>query len=291
VQVLRIGRERPEVRAVIARDGDRCVACGFDLACALAAHHRLPRELGGRDTPSNLTTLCSNCHKAVHWFSVDDRLGGHEGEKAKKLYSASAFAKLVELAQAIQGQRVRTKRAGNRWLKQPDTHGPTPLADGLELLSSRNHFDSARTSDLGRVVYKVLQHLPAKVLSGCSIRLVQRGRFLSINAGNTLLFRVPGVFDGVKDPDGDVLLIWPEGVRLSVLSEREWREIEQGEGRFAAVAAFNLPLDFKEVLDMNNADWRAFTKACRDAVRHGKSRCWVSNVELPTGRNASAPSS
>jgi hypothetical protein len=32
------------------------------------------------------------------------------------------------------------------------------------------------------------------------------------------------------------------------VSKGEWLEIEQGEGRFAAVPCFNLPLDFKQVL-------------------------------------------
>ena len=67
--IMRVGREREEVRSVMARDGDRCVACGLNLKCVLATHHRLPRELGGRDTLSNLITLCANCHRAVHWFA------------------------------------------------------------------------------------------------------------------------------------------------------------------------------------------------------------------------------
>jgi hypothetical protein len=274
---VKVGRERPEVSG----DRYRCVACHFDLRCALAAHHRVPKEHGGRDTLVNLTTLCANCHKAVHWFSVEGRLSGLEGDKARRFYSASALAKLTELAEAIRDQRLQAKRAGNQWLKRADTEGPMPLADALDLVSRRNHLDQTRTGMLRQVTERVLHHLAAGVLKGCSIRLVQRGRFLSVNAGNILLFRTPGVFDGIREADGDVLLIWPEGTRLSVLPKDEWREIEQGEGRFAALPCFNLPLEFKQVLGMSKADWRAFTNACLDAVRLGKSRQWVSNVVLP----------
>jgi hypothetical protein len=65
-----------------------------------------------------------------------------------------------------------------------------------------------------------------------------------------------------------------------VLSTGEWREIEQGEGRFSAIPCFNLPLDFEQVLGMSTVDWRSFTKASSDAVRLGPKRHWVSNVEL-----------
>ena len=283
---MKIGSERAVVRAVFERDHHRCVVCGFDLRCALAAHHRVPRELGGRDTPANLTTLCANCHKAVHWLSVGGRLNASEGGKARKLYSASAFGKLARLAEAIQDHRAKVKHVGNRWVKHADSDGPMPLSDALGLIVRRHHFDSARAALLERVVHQVLGRLPADVLKGCSVRLVQRGRFLSINAGNILLFRVPGVFDGVKDPDGDVIVIWPEHTRLSVLSRAEWREIEAGEGTFAAVPSFNLPLDFQQVLKMNSGDWSAFTNACREAVRAGKSRHWVSNVTLLSGQGA-----
>src|SRR6266516_611392 len=120
---MKVGRERAEIHAVMARDGYRCVACGFDLLCALAAHHRLPRELGGRDTLSNLVTLCANCHKAVHWFAVDKRERGPEADKARNLYTAPAYAKLIDLAEAIRERRAKTKRAGNAWLEETDASG------------------------------------------------------------------------------------------------------------------------------------------------------------------------
>ena len=98
---MRLGSERPETRAALVRDGNRCRACSFGLKCALSVHHRLPKELGGRDTPSNLITLCVNCHKIVHRLSVGERLEGPEAKEARDSYGSAAFAKLRELAEAV----------------------------------------------------------------------------------------------------------------------------------------------------------------------------------------------
>ncbi|MGQ0735067.1 MAG: HNH endonuclease [Acidobacteriota bacterium] len=275
----------------MARDGYRCVACGFNLQCALAAHHRLPLELGGRDTISNLVTLCANCHKAVHWFAVEKREKGTEADKARSLYAAPAFAKLIDLAETIRERRIRTKGAGNSWLEEKDAAGKMPLEEALTRIARRNHLDGAQTTMLRQVTNEVLRHLGSPLPDGCAVRVVQRGRFLSINAGNILLFRTPGRWDGVdgaaKQAENDVLLIWPEHTRLSVLSTREWRRIEEGEGTFAALPCFNLPLDFRRVLEMNASDWRTFKKSCLDALRLGKGRRWVSNVDLPAAPVAS----
>ena len=274
----------------MARDGYRCVACGFDLQCALAAHHRLPRDLGGRDTLSNLVTLCANCHKAVHWFALEERGMGPEADRARNLYAPPAFERLIDLAETIRERRIRTKRAGNVWLEEEGAAGRMPLEEALSVVARRNRFDDTRTTLLRQVTNEVLRRLGSPLPDGCALRVVQKGQFLSINAGNILLFRTPGRWDGVdgadKEAENDVLLIWPEHTRLSVLSKREWREIEQGEGTFAALPCFNLPLDFKRVLEMSASDWRTFTKSCLDALRLGKGRRWVSNVELPAGPEA-----
>ena len=74
--------------------------------------------------------------------------------------------------------------------------------------------------------------------------------------------------------------------RMCKISVRTLIQIEQGEGTFAALPCFNLPLDFKRVLEMSASDWRTFTKSCLDALRLGKGRRWVSNVELPAGPEA-----
>jgi 5-methylcytosine-specific restriction endonuclease McrA len=51
---------------VEATDGFRC-ACG---ALASEVDHVVPREIGGRDDPANLRSLCERCHAERHGRSL-----------------------------------------------------------------------------------------------------------------------------------------------------------------------------------------------------------------------------
>jgi hypothetical protein len=51
--------------ACLMRDGYTCQHCG-KRNCRLEAHHIVYREHGGKDTLSNLLTLCEACHTEVH---------------------------------------------------------------------------------------------------------------------------------------------------------------------------------------------------------------------------------
>ncbi len=46
--------------AVLDRDGHRCQVCGSTQE--LEVHHVLPVAAGGTDDPSNLQTVCFDCH-------------------------------------------------------------------------------------------------------------------------------------------------------------------------------------------------------------------------------------
>lgn len=45
---------------IIARD-KKCLNCGSEEK--LEVHHKIPRSLGGFNSPGNLITLCKICHK------------------------------------------------------------------------------------------------------------------------------------------------------------------------------------------------------------------------------------
>lgn len=64
-------------RAAILRDGSRCRECGKEN-CRLEVHHITPKRTGGRDSISNLITLCSSCH---------DRTKGREKQFAERYYA------------------------------------------------------------------------------------------------------------------------------------------------------------------------------------------------------------
>jgi 5-methylcytosine-specific restriction endonuclease McrA len=56
-------------QGVIARDGGRCRLCGKDLTVVPSwmteVHHVRPKSAGGNDSPSNLLTLCTMCHRRI----------------------------------------------------------------------------------------------------------------------------------------------------------------------------------------------------------------------------------
>jgi len=51
-------------RKILERDSWRCQACGS--LHRLEVHHIERRSQSGDDSDSNLITLCSNCHRALH---------------------------------------------------------------------------------------------------------------------------------------------------------------------------------------------------------------------------------
>ena len=65
-------------KAVILRDGCRCMECG-QSNCRLEVHHIKPRRLNGSNTLGNLITLCESCHQKTegkeeqymqHYFNI-----------------------------------------------------------------------------------------------------------------------------------------------------------------------------------------------------------------------------
>jgi hypothetical protein len=63
--------------AVLERDDYKCANCRQTKERAeLKAHHIVPLSLGGNNIPSNMTTLCGECHGKVHGKGDDaGRLG------------------------------------------------------------------------------------------------------------------------------------------------------------------------------------------------------------------------
>lgn len=55
---------------VFKRDGYRCQNCnatgGPSGSAELHAHHIVPKSKGGTNQATNLKTLCSDCHNAIH---------------------------------------------------------------------------------------------------------------------------------------------------------------------------------------------------------------------------------
>ena len=57
-------------KAVILRDGDKCMECGRKDG-KKEVHHITPRRLGGSNTLGDLVTLCPNCHQLTEGREMD----------------------------------------------------------------------------------------------------------------------------------------------------------------------------------------------------------------------------
>jgi RRXRR protein/HNH endonuclease len=65
--------------ACLMRDGYSCGNCGKKQG-RLQAHHLVFREQGGKDTLTNLLTLCERCHKQVHQGKITLNVTGVSGQ-------------------------------------------------------------------------------------------------------------------------------------------------------------------------------------------------------------------
>lgn len=66
--------------ACLMRDGFKCVNCK-KKNLKLEAHHIVWKSNGGKDTITNLTTLCKECHNKVHANELDLKMTGADGFK------------------------------------------------------------------------------------------------------------------------------------------------------------------------------------------------------------------
>jgi RRXRR protein/HNH endonuclease len=64
--------------ACLMRDGYTCQHCG-KRHCRLEAHHLVERSHGGKDTLSNLLTLCERCHHQLHEGKLTLKVAGVSG--------------------------------------------------------------------------------------------------------------------------------------------------------------------------------------------------------------------
>lgn len=74
-------------KRVYKRDGYTCQNCGRKGGPRgdheLHAHHNVPKSKGGTHKLSNLTTLCKNCHDAIHHKSKIAPIGRQRTKKSK----------------------------------------------------------------------------------------------------------------------------------------------------------------------------------------------------------------
>ncbi len=73
-------------------------------------HHKVPKSLGGADTPDNLLNLCSGCHQDMHvvarMMKNQKKVGNVKGALQSKFPQAATQARCMELAALVNRSSV-----------------------------------------------------------------------------------------------------------------------------------------------------------------------------------------
>ena len=112
----------------------RCHDCGVERD-GLHKHHIVPKSLGGSNDPSNLVTLCANCHEDRHGGPcggiLKGRLSNSPEAQAKRtqtmraLWADPAYRARQLVAQvALHTPEVNARRGAGvrKWWADPDNH-------------------------------------------------------------------------------------------------------------------------------------------------------------------------
>jgi hypothetical protein len=254
------------------RDRNRCQACGTAAKPILAVHHVIPVALGGRDRLDNLTTLCANCHRIVHWLARGDL--SIEANACGLGQSSTHTRKLLLLARRI---RIRRQRVIG-----PDLRLTTsvPLQQALGAVIRRNGLDDTEAALMEHCFKHALRAMAPSDRKACAIRRVRESRFISVNANNHLAIRAPAWNDRRKRIEGDIILAWPKAVRPSVISASKFHRQSSSRGFKLVPHVVNLYLTWEECVSLSKRDWKFFREACHDALTFARTRRWTSNVIL-----------
>src|ERR1017187_2058083 len=178
------------VPIVLRRDAMRCQACGTSAKPILAVHHIIPVALDGRDSLSNLTTLCANCHRIVHWLATGDR--SFDAQACGLGKPGVHTKRLLVLARRIRTRRLR--------VVGPDLRLTTsvPLQQALGGVIRRNGLDDTEAALMKLCFKRALRAMAPNDREACAVRRVRESRFISVNANNHLAIRAPAWNDQRK---------------------------------------------------------------------------------------------
>ena len=117
-------------KAVILRDGCRCMECGKSN-CRLEVHHIKPRRLKGSSTLGNLITLCTECHQKT--------------EGVEELYMNRYFA-LLNSSDNRNLDYAQHVMIGKKWLREQLSNlGMLYLTSGGDTANKRIDWDIAKS--------------------------------------------------------------------------------------------------------------------------------------------------
>ena len=135
-------------KAVILRDGCKCMECG-KTGCRLEVHHIRPRRQNGSNTLGNLITLCEKCHQKT--------------EGCEDLYSDKYFSMLKSSDNKNLNYAQHTM-IGKQWLRNCLSDlGPLYITNGGETANKRIDWSVEKTHSNDAICITNLRPYSCKV--------------------------------------------------------------------------------------------------------------------------------
>jgi hypothetical protein len=85
-------------------NGGHCYICEYPITFMLEAHHKIMRSVGGSNDKNNCVSVCSNCHKLIHYCIKKDGISS-----AVKDYYGIEPEMLSKLEEIIEIGRLKCK--------------------------------------------------------------------------------------------------------------------------------------------------------------------------------------
>jgi hypothetical protein len=213
-------------------------------------------------------------------LSVGRRVEGQRGKWSSIGVEDNQWRVIRRLSLTVRARREAISKREGRWFDDGSrSKGLVPWPDAVQRIADRNGYEGSERRDMIRSLGLLLRETPRHVLDQSSVRHLGDGRYLSVNAGNHLLFRVPAYTDGGERQDADSFVIWPLAAPVSGLLSKARRHAQAF--RFRLFPAENLVLSFGQILGLDSSDWRQYASACEEALACRRTRSWPTNVELP----------
>jgi hypothetical protein len=231
--------------ATLMRDGYQCTQCGKKNV-QLDAHHIIWKEHGGKDTISNLLTLCRPCHRKVHQGKLSLDVSGASGFEDRiaqrtmqgKTHLYEKLSQIAEFSKVFGYQTSEYRKA----LGFEKTHfldafcvatlvsGEVipPLCENLYIIKfrprqTRRQFHDLPRKGVGRVRYQVKKELEG--FRKGDIVLVKGKWVKQINSiysnGYLAFLRVSGSPNCAKPKDCQLLkrgqtIVWEKSVIVNI---------------------------------------------------------------------------
>lgn len=222
------------------------------------------------DDDSNLVVVCASCHSLIHYFGTKAR-----DQQPLPKYLGKHLR--IDEVKRLQGLVTRLQRARRKAYRKRRVGYAFTVEQAISKVTETGGFDDIERAAYRACVYAVLKNLPKQARERCSYRLIRRGKCMSINLMNYLIYRSPAYGDLGAPPRYDCYLIFPNRLQsLGPILGVEDRVVFQ----FAQLDCITVGVTYEELLALTSRQWTLFRQACAMARGAPRTREWPSNIRI-----------